>query len=247
MLEAGFWGAVGGIALVVGALLGLFTPASQRVISAVMALGAGILMSSAAFELMEESFRHGGALASGAGLVCGALSYYGANWWLSHRGAHDRKRAKGQQAQSGSTGSASALVVGALLDGIPESVAIGVSLLEPGGKISWVMVVAVFLSNIPESMAASAGMKRDGRPLGHILAIWGVVTVVSALSAALGNLWLARAPGTILGGILAFAAGAVLTMLASTMLPEAYEVEGSLVGMLSSIGFLAAFLLSHFE
>jgi len=140
-----------------------------------------------------------------------------------------------------------ALVIGALLDGIPESVAIGVSLLEPGGHISWVMVLAVFLLNIPESMASSAGMKRDGRPVGHILGIWLAVLGISALSAALGYLWLAQASGILIGSILAFAAGAVLTMLASTMLPEAYESEGNLVGMISAMGFLAAFLLSHFE
>ncbi len=245
MWQAGFWGGVGGFALLVGALLGVYTPTSQRLISAIMALGAGVLMSSAAFELMQEAHAKGGPWAASAGLLAGALSYAGANYWLTRNGAQNRKQAKGQQQHSGSTGPAMVLVIGALLDGIPESVAIGTSLLDTHSQVSWAMVAAVFLSNIPESMAASAGMKQDGRPVRQILVLWLIVLLVSALSAALGYAWLQHAPGEVMAVILAYAAGAVITMLASTMLPEAYEGEGALSGLFTTFGFLLAFLLSQ--
>lgn len=245
MLLAGFWGAVGGVALLLGAVFGLYLGASQRLISTVMAFGAGVLMASAAFELMQEAHIKGGPLAASLGLLAGALSYAGANLWITRKGAQNRKQAKGQKHHSGSTGTALVLVIGALLDGIPESVAIGTSLLDTHSQVSWAMVAAVFLSNIPESMAASAGMKQDGRPIRQILGIWLAVLLVSALSAALGYAWLQHAPGQLLGGILAYAAGAVITMLASTMLPEAYEGEGAVSGLFTSLGFLLAFLLSQ--
>ncbi len=132
------------------------------------------------------------------------------------------------------------------MDGIPESVAIGISLVG-GGAISWVFVVAVFLSNVPESLSAAAGMKKAGDSPGRILGLWGSVTAVSALSAMLGYVFLAVASGDTVAVIQSFAAGAILTMLASTMLPEAYEEGGAVVGVVTTAGFLVAFVLSHLE
>lgn len=240
-LIAGFWGFVGGASLLIGAVIGLYAGASQRVISIVMAVGAGVLISSVAFELMEESYERGGFGASATGLLLGAVIYFVADWAVSRR-AKNRKRSQRQQ----DGGSGTAIAIGALMDGIPESAAIGISLLG-GGSVSAAMVAAVFLSNVPEGLSAASGMKKGGHSTAYILGLWGAVVVISALAALFGYLFLAGASGAVVGAIQSFAAGAILTMLASTMMPEAYEEGGSVVGLVTTAGFLAAFVLSQLE
>ncbi len=139
-----------------------------------------------------------------------------------------------------------AITIGALMDGIPESAAIGISLIG-GGAVGLVFVAAVFLSNVPEGLSAAAGMKKAGDSTTRILSLWGAVVLVSALSALLGYLFLAGASDNVIAAIQSFAAGAIITMLASTMLPEAHEEGGSVVGVVTALGFLIAFFLSRLE
>jgi len=239
-LAAGFWGFVGGASLLIGALIGLYVGVPQRVIAIIAAAGAGVLVSSVAFELMEEAYRMGGFYAASIGVLLGALAFFSADWAVCYIGGKHRKRSGGQQAG----GSSTAITIGAILDGIPESVAIGVSLIE-GGAVGAVMVVAVFLSNVPESLSAASGMKKAGHSSTYILGLWATVVAICALSALFGYLFLAGAPEELIAAILAFAAGAILTMLASTMFPEAYEEGGHVVGVVTTIGFLVAFVLSR--
>jgi ZIP family zinc transporter len=240
VFEAALWGFVGGVALLVGAGIGLVWQGRLRLIGLVMAFGSGVLISAVAFELTSEAFERGGGLQVTLGLAAGALAFFGGDWVLDHTGGQHRKRSGGQQA----AGAAGAIVLGSLLDGIPESVAIGVSLLE-GGTVGVAVVAAVFLSNVPESLSAATGLRKAGHSPRWILGLWLAVALASAAAAALGFLVLGGAPPQTVAVVQAFAAGAILTMLADTMMPEAFEHGGTSVGLLTCLGFTAAFLLSR--
>jgi zinc transporter, ZIP family len=242
VLEAAFWGFVGGAALLVGALVGIRTTAATRLIGLVMGFGSGVLISALAFELTGEAYDRAGADAVVVGLAAGSLSFFLGDLVIDRRGGEHRKRSGGEQAG----GSGAAIVVGATLDGIPESVAIGVSLLG-GGSVSVAVVAAVFLSNVPESLSAASGLQKAGRSPRWIVSLWLGVALISALAAAIGYGVLGDASASLVGVIQAFAAGAILTMLADTMMPEAFEHGGNVAGLVTVAGFALAYLLSTVE
>ena len=240
MLEAAFWGFVGGFALLIGAAVGLFWSIPRRVIGLVMAFGAGVLVSALSFELTAEAVRTGGWDATSLGLALGSLTFFAGDRVLDRMGGADRKRSSGP----GPDAAAAGIVLGAVLDGIPESVAIGVSLLQ-GGGVSVAVVVAVFLSNVPESLSAATGL-RATMSRARIVGLWAAVALVSALAAGLGYALLGDASANWVAGIQAFAAGAILTMLADTMFPEAFEAgsRSPFTGVITTLGFALAALLS---
>jgi len=259
MWEAAFWGFVGGFALIVGAVVGLRVPASAKVVGLVMAFGSGVLISAVAFDLTEEAFEAAGAVPVVVGLVAGALTFFVGDWLVDARGGSRRKRSSGQEQEAGS---ANAIVLGAMLDGVPESVAIGVSLLE-GGTVSAAVVAAVFLSNVPESLSATIGMRKAKQHSPRwVIGLWTAVALLTAVSSAAGYGLLGGAPPATVAFVQAFAGGAILTMLADTMMPEAFaDVRGdgnadpgsegkrqtlaNTVGLVTCLGFILAFLLSH--
>jgi ZIP family zinc transporter len=246
VLEAAWWGFVGGASLLIGALIGLFLPVPVRVVGLVMGFGVGVLISAVAFELTGAAYDRAGSVPVVLGLSAGALTFYSGDWLLDHAGGGNRKDPTGTDDDTSTAAGSSAstaLVLGALLDGIPESAAIGVSLVG-GGSVGLAVVIAVFLSNIPESLSASAGMKRDGRTVGYVLRLWTLVVLASTIAAALGYGLLGGAGETTLAFTETFAAGAVLTMLADTMVPEAVDHAGPAVGLACVTGFTCSFLLS---
>lgn len=246
VLLAGFWGMVGGSALLIGAAIGYAAKLPQRLIAGIMAVGAGVLISAVAFDLMDEAYARGGFDSTALGFLGGALAYTIANIAISRRGARHRKRSGSNPDESlpdANSGSGLAIAIGALLDGIPESVVIGVSLLQ-GAGVSLVTVAAVFLSNVPEGLSSAAGMRRAGHTAFYVFGVWGGIAALSGIAAAFGNLALADASPDAIASVTAIAAGAILAMLVDTMIPEATEEAHEFSGLITVGGFLLAFIIT---
>jgi len=239
MVVAAFWGLAAASTLVAGALIGLISEVPRRWVALVMAFGAGALISALAFDLTEEAFSHGGTGAVAAGLASGALVFYLGEQLLHSRGGARR----GVRVKSPKEGNGPAIVLGALLDGIPESVVLGTTLLAATG-LSVSFFAAVVISNVPESLSAAADLRREGHEPRWIIGLWLLVALASGAAAGLGyGLLGAMGTGSI-PLIQAFAAGAILTMLVDTMIPEAFADGGDLTGLATVLGFALAFLLS---
>jgi ZIP family zinc transporter len=242
-LEAGLWGLLGGAALVIGALVAWFVRVPDAAVAGVMAFGSGVLISAVAFDLMAEAAETGGLGPTAIGFLGGAIAYLAANALLARRGARHRKRSGGQQpSEDEQQGSGAAIAVGALLDGVPESVVLGVGLLA-GGAVSVPVLAAVFISNVPEGLSSAAGMKRSGRSARYVFGVWTTIAVLCGLSALVGYLALGSAPAEVIAVITAVAAGAILTMIADTMIPEAFEKAHTWTGLITTVGFLVAFAI----
>jgi zinc transporter, ZIP family len=243
-VQAGLWGLLAGSALLIGAAAGFYLKVPARLVAAVTAFGSGVLISALSFELMDEAYRRGGLDSTSLGFLAGAVMFTAANWALARYGAKHRKRSGSQQPSEGDhPGSGLAIAVGALLDGIPESIVIGLSLLG-GGAVGWVAVIAVFLSNIPEGLSSSAGMRTAGRPARYVFGVWAGIALASGLASVAGYAVFAGLGPDVVAGTTAVAAGAILAMLADTMIPEAFEEAHTAAGLITVAGFLAAFALS---
>ncbi|MDQ0604867.1 ZIP family zinc transporter [Streptomyces canus] len=247
VVQAGLWGLVAGSALLLGAALGYGLRVPQKVIATVMAFGAGVLISAVSFELVGEAYEQAGLAPAAIGALIGALAYTGGNVWLAGQGARHRKRSGHAQAQPSEAeqgGSGAALALGALLDGVPESAVIGVSLLD-GGAVSLVTVAAVFISNVPEGLSSSAGMKKAGRTKGYVFGVWTAIAAASTVSSVLGYTVIGSFSPAVIAAVTAVAAGAILAMIADTMIPEAFEDAHLAIGLITVSGFLVSFALSH--
>ncbi len=239
MAEAFWWGLLGGIALLLGALLSFGSFVTSKMLGLALAFGAGVLISAVAFDLIEEAFTTSErSRVVGVGMMVGALVFFVGDGIVDRMGGADRKRSGGQQAGDSSLG----IVLGAVLDGIPESVVLGAGLLA-GEGVSTPFIVAVFISNLPEGLGGSTGLRKAGWSHAQIVGLWSLVALVSATSAAIGYVALDGVSPNVIAFTLAFAGGAVLTMLADTMMPEAFELGGTVVGLVTTFGFGLAFFL----
>jgi zinc transporter, ZIP family len=243
MAEAFGWGAVASSSLIIGGLLALRVDIRGRALGLIMAFGAGVLISAVSFELVEEaadtSAGNGGVA---LGLFAGCLAFFVGDQLIDRLGGDERKSSLGRQ----QGGSPLGIVLGIVLDGIPESIVIGLTILT-GGGVSAAMLVAVFLSNLPEAIAATSGLSMSGWQGRRIVGLWVLIAVVSSLAAGLGYGAFGDASPRTIAFVLSFAGGAILTMLAETMMPEAFEHGHKLVGVFTTLGFALAFFVSSLE
>jgi ZIP family zinc transporter len=239
MLESFGWGLLAASSLVIGSLIAIWLHLSLRLIALIMGFGAGVLISAVAFDLIEEAAEKSsgdGWVAAGLFIGCGV--FFGGDQLISRLGGDDRKDADGDQ----EGGSPLAIVLGTVLDGIPESMVIGLTIFE-GGAVGAAYLAAVFISNLPEAISSTTGLTSSGWQKSRILWMWVGIAVVSGLASVAGyGLFQNSSPGTV-AFVLAFAAGAIITMLANTMMPEAYERGGKLVGVVTTLGFAVAFAI----
>jgi|SRR5215211_1852027 len=243
MVESFAWGFIAGSSLLLGGFLALRRQIGLRLLGLIMAFGSGVLISAVAYELVEDAFGaegRGGAV--GLGLLAGALTFYLGDLAIARFGGEGRKRAAGGQDE----GSGLAILLGTVLDGIPESIVLGLSLLGTGG-VSVAVLSAVFLSNLPEALSSTAGLSKSGWRRQWILGLWALVTMVSAISSLAGYALFDEASGATVAFVQAFAGGALLTMLADTMMPEAFRYGGKQVGLVTTLGFALAFFISTLE
>jgi zinc transporter, ZIP family len=241
--EAFAWGALASTSLIAGGLIALRVRVSTLVLGLVMAFGAGVLISAVAYELVGEAFdTSDGSGGVALGLFAGCAVFSVGDALIDRFGGKGRKRSGGEQAG----GSALAIVLGIVLDGVPESIVIGLGLLA-GEGVSAAVLAAVFLSNLPEAIAATTGLSKAGWAQSRILGLWLLVTVVAGVASLAGYAMLEDASANTIAFVLAFAGGAVLTMLADTMMPEAFEHGGKFVGVFTTIGFAIAFAITALD
>jgi zinc transporter, ZIP family len=225
----------------------MLTTPPRQLVAAVTAFGSGVLVSALSFDLMGEAFALGDPAFVIVGFLVGALLFVLADVVLERIAA----RAAQQEEQTGDARDVApaatagvALLIGAILDGISENTAIGIS-LAADPSLGLVLLAAVFLGNVPESLGSAVGMRHAGRSRRHIVTVWGSAALTCSLASVAGYALLGGLSANLTGALLALAAGGILAMLADTMMPEAFEDGGPVIAMATAGGFACAFLLSH--
>ena len=235
------WGLLSASSLVIGSLIALWIRIPLRVIGLIMGFGAGVLISAVAFDLVDEAARKStghGALV--VGVFAGCLVFFFGDRLIDRLGGGDRKDPTGAEDDGG--GSPLSIVLGTVLDGIPESMVIGLTIFEVGA-VGAAYLAAVFISNLPESISSTSGLLSSGWMKSRILWMWIGIAVVSAVASMAGYGLFQDSSPEVVAFVLMFAAGAILTMLANTMMPEAFEHWGKLVGIMVTLGFATAFTI----
>lgn len=242
MLLAATFALVNGLSLILGAVLGTFVDLRQKVIAAFMAFGSGVLVCALTFGLMEEAFNLGGFDAIIIGFLCGGLVFIGSDYLIHTWGGRKHRRRPLKQSAVKTNGLM--ITLGSMLDGVPESIALGITLFT-NQKVGLMMMAAVFISNFPESISSAVGLRKENFTKRHIFITWISAGLLIALTTILSYLFLHNLNPNTIGIIEALAAGAILAMLADSMMPEAYEEGGFLVCLLTIFGFLVAFVMSR--
>ena len=244
-LDAIFWGFVASFSLPASAMLGAHYRPSTKIVAGLLSFTAGVLIALLSYDLVGVSFATGGFAPSFLGMSIGLLTYFLANRWLARIGCQFRRSCKHGGKATANTG-ALALVLGALIDGIPESASIGVGLME-SPVVSIAMITGVFIANIPEGLASGTGLNRAGLKHSQILTIWGLVTVACTLSSWLAFIFLRGSSAFVQATLISTAGGGILAMTLQTVVPEAFDGTDDFISILGCIGFCVVFTLSHLQ
>lgn len=243
MMNAFFWGLLATSSLILGGIIAIRFNLSNRAIGAIMGFGAGTLISAISYELIFEAVQVGkGTGFPIYGFFAGALTFF----------FSDNLIAKYNSGKTNLKGSSShsnlivPMVLAIILDGIPESIVLGLGLFEHG-NISLAMLVAVFISNLPEAIAGSTGMKAAGWSKTKILSLWTFIAFFCSISTIAGFTLFSGASIEWLSFILAFAGGAILMMIANSMIPESFEHGGKLAGVFTVLGFFMSVCVVVYE
>jgi zinc transporter, ZIP family len=254
--QAVIFGLIASSPLVIGALAGMRLRIPERVLAAMLAFAAGALITALAFELFEDSYERGGIWRAALGLAVGAIVFTTLSHLLDRYAEGRRPEEDGSEkldvgaaasdapvsSASVTGGAGLALLAAVTLDGVPENLALGVSLGEATGGLA--LLAAIFVSNFPEALVGSASMRAQGRSAGFIIGVWTICAVLLTVAVIVGAGPLANSDDETLSLPLAFAAGAVLASLADTLMPEAYEKGGPVVALSTAAGFVLSFVLS---
>ena len=202
-----------------------------------LAFAAGALITAVAFELFEDAFNHGGAVRAGAAFLAGAGVFALVDTWI------DRRKEGTMSAGASSRAIGYALLLAVTLDGVPENLAMGISLVDNSNPA---LLVAIFVSNLPEAIVGAQKMREAGQSTRAIMSIWCGAAVLLAIPVVIGFASLEDVSRETLAIPLGFAAGAVLASLADTLMPEAYrDAHGNKwIAMATALGFLLSFLIS---
>lgn len=242
-LKAGGWGLFTGSGLLLGALAGYFLKLPQRLIAGALAFGSGTLFFALFYELVIDAYRKGGFWPTATGFLVGAVVFSMVSYWLNQQGAKHRKRS-GEEQPGNTEGSGLAIAAGSFLDGVPESIVVGLSMLSGEQSLSTVAIGAIFVSNLPEGLVSAAGLKQSGRSWRYVGGLWLAIVLAYGIAAAIGYLVFARYSQETVSVTIAIAAGAMLAMVVDTMVPEAYNESHEFSGLITVIGFLLAFWFS---
>ena len=243
MLNAFLWGMLATSSLILGGLIASRFSLGKRTLGIIMAFGAGTLISAVSYELVFEAVKR--ATYSGFpafGLFAGALTFYFTEMLIDKLGAKNHQ----QMEASDQSGLVIPMVLGIILDGVPESIVIGLGILE-GGTVSLSMLVAVFISNLPEAIAGTTGMKAGGWSKKRIILLWFIIALVCGFATVAGYALFSGVSEKWLSFIEAFAGGAILLMLANSMMPESYEHAGKLAGIFTVLGFFVSVMMVILE
>src|SRR5919112_449754 len=251
VFESLVWGFIASIPLLLGSLVASFVSLPKSIIATIMAFGSGVLIAALAFSLIEEAFSLSQSIPPVIiGFALGGLSYTAANYILTKRSkgqVRRRKSSHGDHAGGGKEASGLSLLVGSVMDNIPENMALGISLVT-GGAVNIVLIAAIFLSNFPEGLSSAQGMRSNGRSKKYIVSLWSVAVVIGTISSVIGFAFLSNTSPSTISIAISFAAGAILVMLAESMIPEAHAEGGSSrIGIATMAGFAIAFILGRLE
>jgi ZIP family zinc transporter len=244
-VQAAGWGLLSAVGLLIGAVGGYYTGLQHSTIARVMTFAAGVLLAVVVVDLVINARGAASLPWTVIGLLSGAGAFSSVNWLLSRRGAQHRKRCGEcveQPEEKQQPGSGLAIAAGTFLDGIPEGVVLGLSVLHQGAP-GLATVTAFFLANIPEALSSSAGMRRAGRSSRYVFGVWIGIALLISLAAAVAGLVLRGTGPAVRGTVEAFAAGAILALVSETMIPEAFYGSPQFNGLLLVVGFVALLIL----